>query len=217
LIDVARHDGIDVSGVVVSSEAPTGRAIIVVSDDGENSIVVIPGANALVTGASIPAAKLIVAQLEVPVPAVQRAFEEAKEFGAITVLNPAPAQELSVDLLALSDVIVPNEHEVQLLGGVQQLHAMGVAAVIVTRGAAGVTLSRPGVEQIAFPAIAVDVVDTTGAGDAFCGNLAARLAAGDPIEDAIRWAVAAGALAVTAAGAVPSLPCHDAVADLLNT
>jgi ribokinase len=126
------------------------------------------------------------------------------------VLNPAPARELPDELLSLCDVVIPNEHEVELLGGAMTLLDRGVGTVIITRGAAGVTLissDRDGspVEWHQDP-FTVEAVDTTGAGDAFCGALVARLAAGDTMRTAVRYAAAAGALATTIDGAVPSLP-----------
>ncbi|NND75287.1 MAG: ribokinase [Ilumatobacter sp.] len=204
--------GVDVSRVAVSA-APTGRALIVVDDRGENSIVVVPGANAELPDGRLPAARVVLAQLEVPLASVTAAFEAARATGATTVLNPAPAQPLSPTVLALCDIVVPNEHEVELLGGVAALHGAGVGTVITTRGAAGVVVSDGTTTELA--AFAVDVVDTTGAGDAFCGNLAARLAAGDDLHDAIRWAMAAGALAVGVSGAVASLPTGAATQELM--
>lgn len=217
LVEVARRDGIDVAAVRTAADEPTGRALITVADDGENSIVVVPGANATVDGTELPTASVIVAQLEVPIDAVERAFRTARDRGARTVLNPAPARDLPPALLQMCDVIVPNEHEVELLGGVDALLESDVGAVIVTRGAAGASVHQRGHDRFDAVAPPVDVVDTTGAGDAFCGNLAARLAAGDELVVACRWAVAAGSLAVTVAGAVPSLPHHDDVAELVGT
>jgi ribokinase len=150
---------------------------------------------------------------------VSAAFAAARAAGCRTVLNPAPAPPggLDVEFLALCDVIVPNEHEVELLGGAEHLLAGGVAAVIVTRGAAGVTVyERDDTDPWSVDAFAVTPVDTTGAGDSFCGALACRLAAGDELPAAVRYAAAAGALATTVAGAVPSLPHAAAVLALLT-
>ena len=121
------------------------------------------------------------------------------------MLNPAPAAELPDELLALTDVVVPNEHEVALLGGPERLLERGPGAVIVTLGGDGARwYSATG--STAIPPLPVDPVDTTAAGDAFCGAFCARLAAGDQIDVALTWAAAAGALATTVPGAVPSLP-----------
>jgi ribokinase len=196
---------------VATVDAPTGRALIVVDSYGENTIVVVPGANSLVTvGPDVPAATITLAQLETPQSTVEAAFRAARATGGMTVLNPAPAADLSAELLGLSDVMVPNEHEADLLGGAATLLASGCRAVIVTRGAAGVDVHTPdGVTHV--PPHPVDPVDTTGAGDAFCGSLCARLAAGDSLEAAVRWAVVAGALATTVAGAVPAQPTAAAI------
>lgn len=216
LLAVAAADGLDVAGVHRRTDQPTGRALIVVDDDAENSIVVVPGANATVDGSGVPSAHVTVAQLEVPVEAVTRAFASARAAGGRTVLNPSPATDLPMSLLAACDVVVPNEHELELLGGVDRLLGAGVGVVVVTRGAQGVVVHHADGRRLEVPAVPVEVVDTTGAGDATCGHLAARIAAGDDVDTAVRWAVAAGALAVTVAGAVPSLPRHDDVARLLG-
>lgn len=211
---VATDDGIETRHLA-TSDAPTGRAIIVVAASGENSIVVVPGANSSVTGNDIPAARVLLAQLEVPLDAVEQSLRAARTNGAITVLNPAPAQQLPAELLSLCDIVIPNEHEIDLLGGVDALLDAGVETVIVTRGADGVTVHRSGEPASAWPSPTVDVVDTTGAGDAFCGNFVARLSTGSDLGAAVRWAAAAGAIAVTKAGAVPSLPSAADVADLI--
>jgi ribokinase len=125
------------------------------------------------------------------------------------VLNPAPVpnEGLPSDVLALCDVVVPNEHELALLGGTDRLLAGGVGAVVVTRGAAGVTVTEAAsADTWSIAAFDVEPVDTTAAGDAFCGTLACRLATGADLRSAVRSAAAAGALAATVAGAVPSLP-----------
>ena len=170
---------IDTERVDVVADAPTGRALITVDDRAQNCIVVVPGANAEVTGDHIPPSKVVLAQLEVPLAAVTQAFRAARSAGSLTVLNPAPAAPLPDELLRLTDIIVPNEHEVELLGGAAALRERGVDVVVVTRGAAGVTVLE---RDTAWnrPALSVTAVDTTAAGDAFCGVLAARLAAGAP-------------------------------------
>ncbi|NNE12765.1 MAG: ribokinase [Ilumatobacter sp.] len=198
-------------------DGPTGRAMIVVDDAGENSIVVISGANALVAApGSLPPATVVLAQLEIAVATVLAVFEQARAAGATTVLNPAPAAPLPPELLRATDIVVPNEHEVDLIGGVDHLLSAGCGAVVVTRGAAGVDLHRPDADVTRVEAFPVSVVDTTGAGDAFCGSLACRLALGDDLDTASRWASAAGALATTRAGAVPAQPTASAVLALLS-
>jgi ribokinase len=210
LRSVLEAEGI-VAEHVATVDAPTGRALIVVDTYGENTIVVVAGANALVTvPRDVPAAKITLAQLETPQAVVVAAFRAARASGGMTVLNPAPAGQLSDELLALSDLIVPNEHEAELLGGPANLLAHGCRAVIVTRGGAGVDVhTADGVTHV--PPHPVDPIDTTGAGDAFCGSLCARLAAGDSLETAVQWAAVAGALATTVAGAVPAQPTAAAI------
>lgn len=215
LLDVMAADGIDAIRVADAGATPTGRALIGVSSSGENSIIVVPGANATVEVTSLPTATVVLAQLEVPVAAIVRAFTLARAVGATTVLNPAPAQPLERELLELCDVVVPNEHEAALLGGVEHLLASGARTVVVTLGALGAVLHTvDGITEIApFP---VDAIDTTAAGDTFCGSLSARLALGEPIEIALRYASAAAALSTTRRGAVPSVPRADEVAALLT-
>ncbi len=213
---VASEAGIDTAATPTISGVPTGRALITVDDGGENTIVVVPGSNARVDAAGAPSGGVVLAQLEIPVGAVIRAFTEAKQRGATTILNPAPATRLPGELLAVTDVIVPNEHEILLVGGVGRLLQAGVSTVIVTMGAAGVEVTTASTEGSGpttntHAAIQVDAVDTTGAGDAFCGALAARLAAGDALDDAVGWAIRAGGLAATRHGAVPSLPTSDEI------
>ncbi len=210
---LAASEGIDVSNLAVV-DAPTGRAMILVDEHAENSIVVVPGANARMRADSVPQARVVVAQLEVPIDQVIIAFRHARRAGATTLLNPAPASALPDDLVQLCDIVVPNEHEADVIGGVASLLRRGVSAVVTTLGGAGVAVSAQvgtAVETWTEPAVAVTPIDTTGAGDAFCGALAARLAAGDELRDAVRYAAGAGALATTVAGAVPSLPHADAV------
>lgn len=214
LLQVMHEDGID-SRHVERVSLPTGRALIFVAPGGENSIVVVGGANLAVRAVETPRAAVVLAQLEVPVAAIERAFAAAREQGATTVLNPAPAKALPDSLLSLCDVLTPNEHEVQLLGGVDRLRSLGASAVIVTRGAEGADLhTDDGVVRVApFP---VQAIDATGAGDTFSGALCARLAKGDVIATAARYASAAAAISTTRAGAVPSIPTDAEVRRLLG-
>jgi ribokinase len=216
LLEVLRAEGVDAANVAVVAGVPTGRALITVAADGENSIVVVPGANATVRApGAVRPARVALAQLEVPLETVTATLRAARDAGATTVLNPAPARQLPPELVAACDVLVPNEHEVAMLGGVDALLAAGVAAVVVTLGARGIdVVTADGTYH--QPAFAVQPVDTTGAGDATCGALGARLATGDPIRDAVAFAAAAGALTTTAAGAVPSLPRREAIERLLG-
>jgi ribokinase len=219
--------------VVQDVDAPTGTALITVAPDGENAIVVAPGANAhLEVGdrqtERIATADVVLAQLEVPLDVV-RAASRARRPGALLVLNAAPSRDLPDDVWAGVDVLVVNEHEAaDLTGGEDASRAGGdarqaperlaavllerVPAVVVTLGGEGSVVARRGAEPVRVPGARVDVVDTTGAGDVYCGVLAAALARGVPIADAARLAGAAGALAVTRPGAQQAAP---AAADVL--
>jgi ribokinase len=210
----AEHPGGKGLNQAVADGVAKGRALIGVAASGENSIIVVPGANATVEVDTVPDSSVVLAQLEVPLATIETAFRLARQAGAMTVLNPAPAQPLDAALLALCDVVVPNEHEAELLGGVDALLAMGANAVVTTQGAAGATLTtRDGSTAIA--PFTVDARDTTAAGDTFCGALCARLAAGDDLPTALRFASAAAAISTTRAGAVPSIPHADEVVALL--
>ena len=214
LLGVMHDDGIDTAHVHAVS-APSGRALIFVSTESENSIVVVAGANDTVQADTVPTASVYLSQLEVPVEAIERAFTLARAAGALTVLNPAPVKSLPDSLLALCDIVTPNEHEVELLGGVDRLRSLGARAVIVTLGADGADLhTADGVTHI--EPFTVSPVDTTGAGDCFSGALCARLSAGDDLPTAMRFAAAAAALSTTVPGAVPSMPSRSAVQSLLS-
>lgn len=207
---VITDEGID--PYVVDVAVPTGRALISVDRDAENSIVVVPGANQhLGIGvvddhrSILTDTRVVLAQLEVSTDAVEAAFAIARVAGAITILNPAPAAPLSPALLSLCDIVVPNQTELAQLGGPSALLDAGVTTIVTTLGARGIRIID-GDGTIDVPPYAVRAVDTTGAGDAACGALAAALARGDDVVTAARRAAAAGAIAATRAGAVPSLP-----------
>lgn len=206
-----------IAAYVSESSEPTGRALICVDGHAENSIVVVPGANdQLGIGivddhrSIIERAGVLLCQLEVPTESVKAAFAIARISGTRTILNPAPYRELDGDLLQMCDVLVPNQHELASLGGTSALLAAGVRAVVVTLGARGIRIVTKD-QEAEIPPFAVRAVDTTGAGDAACGALAAGLALGLDIAQAARRASAAGALAATRAGAVPSLPFKEEI------
>jgi ribokinase len=227
--------GVDLAYVQTTAVTPSGVALIVVDAAGQNSIVVASGANMRLTPAdveaaapAIKAADALALQLESPLETVQRAAELARAHGVTVILNPAPARPLPPELLALVDVLIPNESETAALTGLpatteaelataaDRLRAQGVGAVILTLGARGALLAAEGVTR-RFPAFPVDqVVDTTAAGDAFVGGLVTAVAEKRPLDAAIAWGNAAGALAVAHAGAQPSLPTRAAVEALLN-
>jgi ribokinase len=214
-------EGVDLS-LATTGEAPTGTAIITVEESGENSIVVAPGANGELTLsaaalAAIGTAKIVLSQLEIPFSTVQAAAAAAPYF----ILNAAPAAELSDELLAEVDLLVVNETEAEAIAGPDRSALLKkVPAAVVTLGGAGaVILTRDGDGEIEVPGVPVEVVDTTAAGDTFCGVLAATLvaaAANDSITasdltNAVRRANVAASLSVQAAGAIPSVPHGDAI------
>lgn len=210
---VLEIEGIDITHVR-TVDAPTGRALINVDAHGENAIVVISGANAMVgdEGSSfeIPTGKVVLAQLEVPQTIIVTAFTHARRQGSQTVLNPAPAAALSAELLRATDLIVPNETEALALGGSEALLSAGVTTVVMTQGEHGADIiTTSGTQHI--DAFSVTPIDTVGAGDAFIGAMCAELARGSSLHDACRLAAVAGALATTVRGAVPSLPTRAAV------
>lgn len=211
-------EGIDVTRVATLAGASTGSAFVAVDDDAENLIVVRGGANQLLEPRldEMARARVVLAQLEVPPEGIAAVFDRARAAGAITVLNPAPASGLTRDLVAVCDVVIPNEHEVDTLGGPEALLDAGVSTVVVTRGKAGcrVITRERAVDVAAFDVLAVD---TTGAGDAFCGAFASRLATGADLLDAVVHASAAGALATTIPGAAPSIPTSAQIAQLRRT
>lgn len=217
---ILRSDGVHDQFVIRLANTSTGRALIGVSAAAENSIIVVAGANEglepLHVQAAAAAARVLLVQLEVPRATVHEALRIARGAGTMTILNPAPASSLPAAVLGLCDVVVPNEHEVELLGGVDELLRLGAKAVVVTMGSRGAKLCTPDGGELFVPAFAVDPVDTTAAGDAFCGALGAALAAGSPLAEALRFAAAGGALATTVAGAVPSLPTRSAIDALLK-
>ncbi|HJW84615.1 MAG TPA: ribokinase [Anaerolineae bacterium] len=223
LIDTLARDRVDTAHVLRDGESPTGVALITVAAaTGQNTIVVASGANARVTPGDVDAAQaafegasVLLLQLECPLPAVARAIELAKKRGVRVVLNPAPAQPLDPALLSGVDYLIPNQSELALLTGVQDTHAVreaaqrlqaaGVRQVIVTLGEEGALIVEAGGET-RLPAYRVQAVDTTAAGDAFVGAFAVALLEGRSTREAALWGNAAGALAVTRAGAQPSLP-----------
>ena len=199
--------------------APTGVAHVLAFDDGDNSIIVAAGANAELdvddAVAGIEGAAVVLAQLEVPIVSVAAALRAGRSAGALTILNAAPAHEATLGMLADVDLLVVNETECDDLGGVDRLHDAGAHIVVLTRGAGGVGLHRVGSDPVHVEAFPIDPVDTTGAGDAFCGALAAALAQGDVIEAALRRACAAGAIVAQHRGATTSALSPVSIAELV--
>jgi ribokinase len=235
LLDNLSAAGVDHTFVIQDSEVATGVALIVVDDAGENSIVVASGANMRLSPADVDEAEAVIAgadalllQLESPLETVIRAAEVARAHGVTVILNPAPARSLPAELLAMVDVLIPNESETSLLTGLPvsnqaeaetaatALREMGVGTVILTLGERGALLAREEeTEQVL--AFEVTPVDTTAAGDAFVGGFTVAMAGGQPLAEAVRWGNAAGALATTKLGAQPSLPTRQDLEALLAT
>ncbi len=206
--------GIDASRLLTASE-PTGTALIMVDEHGENAIAVAPGANRAVTPAMVEGAidegDVVLCSCEIPVETVRAAVAFADAASAVAIVNPAPARELIGGA-----ILTPNDGECARLGGIDAL--LRVAPyVIVTHGSGGVSLHLAGGPTIHQDAFAADVVDTTGAGDAFNGALAWSLAEGRRLEEAVRLAAATGALATRAIGARAALPSADEVFALAST
>ncbi|MEV7728454.1 ribokinase [Streptomyces sp. NPDC087917] len=210
-------DGVE-TAALRTVEGASGTAHITVDDEGANSIVVIPGANARVLGlepgddSRIGAADSLLLQLELPLEAVLAGALAARAHGVRTVLTPAPAQPLPDELLAATDLLVPNEHEAAALTGLTDpRRAAGallelVPEVVVTLGAAGVLYAARGREPLTVPALPVRAVDTTAAGDTFVGALAVALGEGLAMPEALGWASCAAALSVRRSGAQDSMP-----------
>jgi ribokinase len=219
LLENLKKDGVDTSYVLRTAGVASGVALITVSDNGQNNIVVVPGSNAQLTPSDItnaePAfegASAVLLQLEIPLDTVREAIRIGKKHGAKVILNPAPAQPLDSVLLSSVDYLIPNESELLLLTGLQsiqiaaeRLKSIGLGCLIVTLGSAGVLLLDDNEETRIIPH-PVSVVDTTAAGDAFVGAFAVALWENKETREAVTWGNAAGALSVTAAGAQPSLP-----------
>jgi ribokinase len=229
LIEALADKGVDTGLIEASPDSSTGIAFITLTPDGENAITVAPGANRSlsvedVDGASdaIGDAQVIVAQMEVPFEVVLRAVEVAARRGTRALLNLAPTREVPQKLLEKLDPLVVNEHEAAFLLGEKvegvdgalaaapELLALGPKAVVITLGREGaVFFDGESTQHVTSPE--VEVVDTTGAGDAFVGALAAKLAKDNSLEDAVAYAVRAGAAAVTKEGAQGALPTPESV------
>lgn len=224
-LDLWAHEGIDSQHVVRGAGETNGTALILVYEDGDNSIAVYPGAGAGLSATQVQSAsgmlanaRVVLASCEVPLAATQSAFEIARAHGVLTLLNPAPAMPLPDGLWPLIDVLTPNEGELLMLTGsadidtaAHQLLQRGVGAVVVTLGERGCVLFQPDSLPLQVGGHAMQVVDTIGAGDTFSGTLAAALARQMPWPEAIRWANAAAALSTQARGAVTAMPTADHV------
>jgi ribokinase len=226
--------GVNAQGLLRDATAPGGVALIMVDAHGHNLIATAPGSNQRLTVADIRALDasafvggILLTQLETPLETVEYGLQRALEQGMTTILNPAPGRLLSPDFLALPQIITPNETEASLLSGLavtdldtarragERLLALGCRTVIITLGAQGSLLVRQGGVQH-FPPFPVTPIDTTAAGDAFNGVLAAALLEGRSLDEAIVRANAAGALCVTKCGAQEALPTRQEIEALLD-
>lgn len=228
LIQGLVENNIKTTHVIKDSKAPTGVAMIAVAADGENMIVVAPGANGNVSIEDVGNARplmretdILLVQLECPLETVTEAIGLAKAYDVPVVLNPAPAQKLPESLLKSVNYITPNQGELIKLTGEKDLNTAisnwkeaGLNNLIVTLGANGARVISDEIDEH-IPANEVTTVDTTAAGDAFNGALTVALAEGKTILEAVRYGMAAGALASTKRGAQPSLPSRDSVENLL--
>lgn len=224
LLESLRQVGVGCDRIQQDPSIHSGVALIAVDDAAENQIIVIPGANGRVDDTEIrhvqallPAASALLLQLEIPLAAVIAAAQAAKQAEVRVVLDPAPAQALPNDLYSLIDILTPNHVEASQLVGFEVntidlaeraadvLHQRGVSTVIVKLGRQGALCSVQG-KSFLTPAFAVEAVDTVAAGDAFNGGLAAALAEGLPLQQAVLWGAATAALSVTKAGAQTSMP-----------
>ncbi|HDR2726738.1 ribokinase [Enterobacter roggenkampii] len=227
-------DNIDIAPVSVVAGESTGVALIFVNAEGENVIGIHAGANAALTTERVEAQRAIIGgaeallmQLESPVESVLAAAKIAHENHTTVVLNPAPARVLSDELLALVDIITPNETEAEKLTGIRvendddaaraarALHDKGIGTVIITLGSRGVWASVNG-EGRRVPGFKVKAIDTIAAGDTFNGALVTALLEGKKMDDAIRFAHAAAAIAVTRKGAQPSVPWRKEIDEFLS-
>lgn len=230
--DLYASEGVDASLLKVREERATGVGFIILNDKGENFIILDMGANELMDAAAvdvgeerIKASDVVMTVLEIPTVAAARAMELGRKHGARTILNPAPARALPDSIFANVDYLTPNESELRILLGLPaddprssrdlagELRRRGVKNVVVTLGRTGALVLTDELD-VMIPATSVDVVDTTGAGDAFNSGFAVALAEGRNIIDAVRFGVVCGGLACTKLGVIPGLPLR-AQADAL--
>lgn len=237
LLDAMRENGVNVDGVVVDPENPTGTDCVLVAANGDNEIVVAPLANVRITAADVDGmrpwferAQVALFQLQVNADAVERAMRLARECGAKVILNPAPACEVSDELFALADYVTPNETEAEFFTGIYRegttledwrvraavaMRARGARNLIITMGEHGAYYS--GAEgEFLLPAFPIEAVDSTAAGDAFNGGFALRIAAGADLREAMRYASACGAITTMRRGSMPSLPTFEEVEAFLD-
>ncbi len=235
MLETLASYGVDSTYVRVDPGAGSGVALVVVDKQAENVIVVIPGTNMCITPEDVDAAAdriraadIVLAQLEIPLPAITRAFDIAHQGNTRCILNPAPARPLPEELYAKIDLITPNQNEAKVLTGIpadslegaeaagRALLARGVPVAVITLGQQGALLVTPEGTQHLEGQHMPDSLDTTGAGDAFLGGLAVSAARGRALPDAIRFANVVAALSTRRRGAMPSMPGQEEVRAYLS-
>ena len=228
-----QHEGLDVSSSLIVKDAPTGTAMILVNEEGENCIVITPGANQALSAEyieniedEIATASMVVLQMEIPMSTVRKVCEIASRFNTQVLLNVAPARQVDVSLLKLVDILVVNETEIEKISGMslategedavmESILSMGAGTVILTLGRKGCIIRNHHLHTH-VQAFQVDAVDTTAAGDTFCGALVAQLSQGADLVEAVKFATASSAVCVMKLGAQPSIPTEKEVRAILR-
>lgn len=236
LLEFYQSNDLSTDNILTTTAHPTGTALIQVEQDsGENSIVVVPGANAEFTNAEIDsidiaAGDVLVSQFEVPQSAIERLFRRARACGAKTILNPAPASDMHFTLLDVVDVLVVNETELSFFAGqslsdsssnddiaaiARELTVSNQQVILVTLGKRG-CLAVVGDQIISVPGRDVKAIDATGAGDCFVGSLGMKLSQGSALEEALNFANVAASISVQREGAGPSMPLAEEILSILE-
>lgn len=210
-------NNVNIDNLLMKNDVSTGIAVITVTNDGANHIIVAQGANALITKDDIKekliaSFDIIVMQLEIPLEIAKYAASIAKKLGKTVVLNPSPAVKLDRDFLSCVDILIPNETEIDIIGGVDYVLECGVKNIILTLGADGCELITKQ-NRKHFDAYKVNVVDTTAAGDSFLGGVVRMIADDKTIEEAIEFATKVSNITVTRKGAIDSIPTYNEVID----
>lgn len=223
LLQNLKRNGVNTQFVSKVNNFPTGLALIMVNDDGDNSIVVISGANFSLTSDEIKEEvfdgfDFVLAQLETPIEVIEKVFEIAKKKGIYTILNPAPSRKLSQKLISNIDLLIPNEIEFEELTGhaasnskelekgAKMLFDKNLGSILITLGKEGARYFDCNGKDIRIPGYLVDAIDTTAAGDSFIGGFMSSISKGETIEDAMKFAMKVGAITVSRHGAQSSLP-----------
>ncbi|MEI0445898.1 ribokinase [Brachyspira intermedia] len=215
LCDALISNNVNTDNLIIKNNVSTGIAVITVTNYGANNIIVAQGANALITKDDIKEElislyDIIVMQLEIPLEIAEYAAYIAKKLGKTVVLNPSPAVKLSRNFLSYVDILIPNETEIDIIGGIDYAFECGVKNIILTLGANGCDFINEE-ERKRFDAYKVDVVDTTAAGDSFLGGVVRMIADNKSIEEAIIFATKVSNITVTRKGAIDSIPTYEEV------